>query len=331
MNQPFVCIIILNWNGFRNTLECIESVKKITYPSYKIIVVDNASANNEAYSLRKNCSGDIDILLTAKNYGYTGGNNVGISYALEKYDPGYILILNNDIIVDPDFLTIMVNVAQSDEKTGIVGGKVYYHRYPNLIQAAGAGINMYFGKSYHIGDRQFDKGQYDTQQSVDYVMGCCMLIKREVINKIGLLDEQFFCYWDETDYCFRCRKAGYNVVYTPLARVWHKNPVKLKIWERTQNKSVRSAIPYYYTTRNNFLFMRKHARGFEFLTFILYFFSYNLIFVTGVCLVFHRDITRFKSFLRGILDGIKFMPKKVCDEKEYILLLTKENEAIVSN
>lgn len=320
MNQPLVCIIILNWNGLSNTLECIESIKKITYPSYKIIIVDNASTNNEAYLLRKNCSGDIDILLTAKNYGYTGGNNVGISYALEKYDPEYILILNNDIIVDPDFLTNMVNVAQTEEKIGIVGAKVYYHRYPNLIQGTGAKVNMFFGTLRMIGNRKFDSDQYNFRRKSDWVLGCCMLIKRKVINKIGLFDEQYFCYWDEVDYCFRCRKAGYDVVYTPLARVWHKNPVKLKIWERTQNKNARSAIPYYYSTRNNFLFMRKHARGIEFLTFILYFFSYNLIFVTGVCLVFHRDITRFKGFLKGILDGIKIMPKQVYYEKEYIFL-----------
>lgn len=321
MNQPLVYIVILNWNGLKDTLECIESVTKIFYSNYKIIVVDNASANGEAHVLRERCSPDIDILLTAQNYGYTGGNNVGMGYALEKYNPAYILILNNDIIVDPEFLTNMVNVAQSDPKTGIVGAKVYYHRYPDLIQAAGAKMNMYFGRSYLIGGRKFDEGQYDTQQSVDYVIGCCILIKKEVINKIGLLDEQFFCYWDEYDYCFRCRKAGYDVVYTPLARVWHKNPVKLKIWERTQNKNARSAIPYYYSARNNLLFMRKHARVIEFLTFILYFFSYNLIFVTGVCLVFHRDITRFKGFLRGILDGIKLRPKNVYSEKEYVLLL----------
>lgn len=320
MNQLLVCIIVLNWNGLKDTLECIESIKEITYQNYKIIVVDNASANGEAHALRENCSRDIDVLLTAQNYGYTGGNNVGISYAMGKYDPEYILILNNDIIVDPEFLTGMVNTAESDPKIGIVGAKVYFHRYPNMIQAVGAGVNMRLGKSYHIGERQIDQGQYNTQRSADYIMGCCMLIKREVVDKIGLLDEQFFCYWDETDFCFRCRKAGYDVVYTPLARVWHKNPVKLKLWERTQNKGARSAIPYYYATRNNFLFMRKHARGIEYITFLLYFFTYNFIFTTGCCLVFHRDVTRFKGFLRGLLEGIKLKPQAFSQKKQYMVI-----------
>ncbi len=319
MNQPLVCIIILNWNGLKDTLECLESVKKITYHNYKIIIIDNASANDEAHTLRKNCSRDVDVLLTAQNYGYTGGNNVGISYALEKYNPAYILILNNDTIVDPEFMTNMINVADSDKKTGIVGAKVYYHRYPNLIQSAGGGMNMYLGKVYHIGGKKFDKGQFDMQRSVAYVVGCCMLIKSEVIKKIGLLDEQFFCYWDESDYCFRCRKAGYDVVHSPQALVWHKKPVKLKIWERTPKKTARSIISY-YPFRNNFLFMRKHARRIEYITFILYFFTYNFIFNTGACLVYHRDLIRFKEFLRGILDGVKIKPFTYYYEKNYITL-----------
>lgn len=325
MNQPFVCIIILNWNGLKDTIECIESLKKIKYQNYKIIVVDNASSNDEAYALREKYPEGIDILLAKENYGYTGGNNIGIEYALEKYNPDFILILNNDIIVDQDFLNHLVNVAQSDPQIGIVGGKVYYHRYPNLIQAAGAGLNMYFGKFYHIGDRKIDHKRYDYQKRVDYVMGCCMLIKRKVIEKVGLLDERYFCYWDESDYCFRCHRVGYDVVYTPLAKIWHKNPVKLKIWEHSQNKGRKTILPYYFSTRNNFIFMRKHANTLQYISFILYFFTFRFIFQTGVCLVFHRDYQRYIALWKGIIDGIKeFCISKpegnVLYKKQYIVI-----------
>jgi len=315
MNQPLVCVIILNWNGLEDTLECIESLKKITYSNYKIVIVDNASKNHEVLSLRNSCSQDIDIILNEENYGYTGGNNVGMEYALKKYDPEFILILNNDIIIDPDFLSQMVNAARSSPSIGIVGAKVYYRRYPILIQAVGAGINMYLGKSYHIGGMQLDKGQYDIQEKVGYVIGCCMLINSRVIDIIGLLDEQYFCYWDDSDYCVRCQKAGYDVVYAPLAKVWHKNPIKLKLLERSQNRGSRSVLPYYYNTRNNFIFMKKHANKVQFITFILFFFTYNFIFMTGACLIFHRDIRRYFAFIKGIIDGIKTK----CNSVSYVL------------
>ena len=306
MNHPLVCIVVLNWNALKETIECMDSLQKIRYPQYKLIIVDNASSNNEAHIFRQMYSEVADIILAKENYGYTGGNNIGMEYAIENYNPDFILILNNDIIVDPDFLNHLIKVAQSDPKIGIVGGKVYYHKYPDLIQSAGIGLNMYTGKSYHIGYMKFDKGQYDYQRIVNIVMGCCMLIKREVIDKIGLLDEQYFCYKDDIDYCYKCSKAGYDVVYTPLAKIWHKNYVKLKIWERTQSKNKRSAFTQYLLARNNFMFMKKHANRLQRISFFIYFFTLHFIFQTGVCLIFHRDFKRYLAMCRGALDGIKY-------------------------
>ena len=127
--QPLVCIIILNWNGLKDTLECIDSIKKIKYRNYKIIVVDNASSNNEAKEIHEAYPNELDVIKNEANYGYTGGNNIGIEYAMSKYKPDYILILNNDIIVHPEFLDQLVIATLSDSTIGIVGGKVYYQLY----------------------------------------------------------------------------------------------------------------------------------------------------------------------------------------------------------
>jgi len=304
MNYPKVSIIILNWNGLEDAIECLESLKKITYPSYDVIVVDNGSKGNDAQVLREKFGDYIHLIENDKNYGYTGGNNIGIKYALNNLSPDYFLILNNDVVVDPDFLTQMVEVAESDVSIGVAGCKVYYYDFPNRIQSAGARVNMRTGQSYSIGIKQMDTGQFDRQQEVDYVSGCCLLVKKEVVQKVGLFDEGYFCYWDEIDYCFRAREAGYKVVYIPLAKIWHKKFMKEQLWQKTRAEGQQTGLPYYFTARNNFRFMRKHATAGQYRTFVLYSFAYHLWFMAGVCLLYHRDGKRLAGFYRGVRDGL---------------------------
>ena len=304
MNYPQVCVIILNWNGLEDTIECLESLKKVTYPNYEVVVVDNGSRGDDAEVLEEKFSGYIHLIRNDRNYGYTGGNNIGIQYALNHSSPDYLLILNNDIVVAPDFLGQMIKVAEDDTSIGIAGPKVYYYDVPDHIQSAGIMTSMRTGRSRVLGVKQIDTGQFETQQEVDYVSGCCLLIKKELIQKVGVFDERYFCYCEERDYCIRAERAGYKTVYVPLAKIWHKKPMQEKMWQRTPQGGHTAALSYYYWARNRFKFMRKHATKKQYRSFLAYFFGYHFWLVNAVCLLYHRDVGQFVAFCRGVRDGI---------------------------
>lgn len=294
MTEPRVSIIILNWNGLEDTIECLESLKKITYPNYEVIVVDNGSAENDAQVLKERFGNYIRLIQNDRNYGFAGGVNIGMQYALKYSSPDYFLLLNNDTIVAPDFLTQMVRVAENDSSIGIVGPKVYLYGSPNIMQGIGGKSNMWTGLSACIGDREVDAGQYSSRQVVDLALACT-LTKVEAINRIGLYDESYFCYREDDDYCFRARKAGYKVVYAPEAFIWHK------VGHTAQRTT--GFIPY-YLTRNSFKFMRKHATRLQYCVFLLYFSLFRFWFATGVFLLYHRNVKEFVAFCRGVKDGI---------------------------
>lgn len=298
-----VSIIVLNWNGLKETLECLDSLAAISYPNYDVLVVDNGSTGNDAAALRGRAGGRIRLLENDRNYGYTGGNNIGIRDCLARSQPDYLLILNNDVTVAPDFLDRLVEAAEAAPAAGVAGPKVYYHSEPNRIQSAGVTVNMWTGQTTTAGLKQMDAGQHDAGREVDCVSGSCLLIKRTVIEKIGLFDESYFAYWDETDYCTRARTAGYSVNYVPAARVWHKAPIKRKIWDRTA-RGRSSSLRYYYSARNNFRFMARHATREQYAVFLLCFLGYRFWVMSAVCLLYDRSFGQFTAFCRGVRDGL---------------------------
>ena len=191
-NKPLVSIIILNWNGLTDTIKCLDSVKKITYVNYKIIIVDNGSRNNDCQKIKEKYGDTIKLMCNEKNLGFTGGNNVALKQIIKENKSKYILLLNNDTEVKKNFLNILVEYSENNKQAGIIGPKIYYWQKNNIIQSVGGKISWYTGKVKNIGHLQKDNGQYDNIQEVDYVPGCALLIKAELINKIGLLDEKFF-------------------------------------------------------------------------------------------------------------------------------------------
>ena len=299
-----VSIIVLNWNGLEDTTECLESLQKITYPNCEVIVVDNGSKGNDAQELRKRFGNYIHLIQNEKNYGYTGGNNIGIRYALDNGSPDYFVILNNDMVVAPDFLTEMVKVAEGDDSIGIVGPKIYYYDLPDCIYSAGMRISMRWGRSVILGCKQVDVGQYDAQQEMDCVSGCCLLIKKEVTQQAGMFDESYFCYWDEVDYSIRARRAGFKIAYTPKASVWRRQVLRKKLWGKLPYEEKASALAYYYWARNNFKFMRKHGTRGQYYTSLVYFFGCHLLFVTALRLLYHYNIRQLIAFYRGVRDGL---------------------------
>lgn len=213
-------ILLVNWNGKEVTLECLDSLAQLSYPRFTVVVVDNASTDGSVQAIRERHP-NVVVLEQQTNLRFAGGNNAGIRYALER-GTDMICLLNNDTTVDSEFLAPLVTRLQSDQTIGAVAPKIYYYDQPNRIWFAGGEISMWTGTMRHIGIREEDRGQYNTSREIDYATGCCILTRREVIEKAGMLDDSFFMYAEDADWCMRVRRAGYRIMYEPQARVWHK-------------------------------------------------------------------------------------------------------------
>ncbi len=248
--MPRIFVILLNYNGEKDTLECLASLGKITYKNYAIIVVDNGSRNGREFLKRVNKKfPEVITIPLAINTGFSGGNNMGIRYAL-AHSADYILLLNNDTTVATDFLTHLINATELDKRIGIVGAKIYFSGTKKIWY--NGGIFSWFGGGKHIDYNKLDN--HPNEESIkktDYVTGCTLLIKREVIEKIGLLEEAFFLYYEDVDLCLRARKAGYRLVVAQGSHVWHKI-------SQTTKKLGEPCIQYYHF-RNALLLSKRNA------------------------------------------------------------------------
>jgi GT2 family glycosyltransferase len=220
MTGPLVYIIVLSWNGKADTLQCLSSLKELVYPNYRVLVVDNASSDGSAEEVKSQFP-DVELIVNKKNLRFAGGNNVGIEYAVSK-NADYILLINNDTIVDNNFLSELVRTAESDNEIGMVGPKIYYYSEPNRTWYAGGKIELWKGWLSHIGVRELDNGQYNQTKETDFISGCCLLVKSEVIKKVGLLDTAYYIYGEDVDWCVKASRAGYRLIYEPKAIIWHK-------------------------------------------------------------------------------------------------------------
>lgn len=245
MDAPKVLIIILCYNGVDLTIACLRSLRRIAYTAYEVLVVDNASSDSTPERVREHFP-EVAVIETGANLGFAAGNNVGLRYALgHGYD--YALLLNNDTEVAPDFLNALVDEAESDPAIGVAGPTIYYYDQQDTIWSAGGEIDWRRGVSRMRGIGERDTHQYDVPGDRDFVTGCALLVRRAALERAGLLDERFFMYYEETEWCVRIRRAGLRVVHVPRACVLHKIPL-----------DARADQPYvaYYMTRNRLLFLR---------------------------------------------------------------------------
>lgn len=253
---PQVAIVVLTWNQRDLTLDCLSSLMQMEYSTdrLQIIVVDNYSSDGTSEAIRERFD-HVIVLENSDNLGFAEGNNVGIRYAL-KGPAKYIMLLNNDTVVDPQMLIQLVTTMEQNETAGIVGPKMLYFDLPNVIWCAGNRIDWRTGGSIRLEAEQLEKSS-DALKEVDFITACGILLRRNVIEQIGLLDSRFFIYYEETDWCFRARAAGWRIVYVPSAKIWHKVSAAM---------GTTSPATDYYMNRNVFLFLLKNRRGF--LTFV---------------------------------------------------------------
>lgn len=250
---PRVTAIVVNWNGLEDTIACLASLAEVDYPSLEVVVVDNGSTDGSPALLRQRFP-RLALLETGENLGYAGGNNVGVRYVLER-GADYVLLLNNDTEVAPGFLRRLVEVAEADPRVGVVGPTIYYYDRPDVVWSAGGAIDWRRGRAWMMGLDERDRGQFGTApREVNFVTGCAMMVRRETVERAGPLDERFFLYYEEVEWCVRIRRAGFRVLHVPLARIWHKVP---------PDGREDSPTVHYYMTRNRLLFLKLTGAGWQ--------------------------------------------------------------------
>jgi GT2 family glycosyltransferase len=244
---PRVAIILVNWNGGQVIVDCINSLCHVDYPDFLVIVVDNGSVDQSISAIKEIGFDRLVLLEMGNNLGFTGGNNAGIKYA-KKRGAEYALLLNTDTEVASDFLRLLVETAEENPDVGIAGPMIYYHANPNIIWSAGGVIDWKRGSTRMVGMGEDDEGQFgELPRLVSFVTGCALLINLSVISSIGLLDERFFAYYEETEWCVRANRANYKIMHVPASKIWHKiSPMARE----------SSPLVHYYMTRNRLLFLK---------------------------------------------------------------------------
>lgn len=260
-----VSIILLNYKGYEDTKECIKSLKEIDYKNFDVIVVDNDSRDGSLEKLQqdfsvesvKNSHGENDplksshfvtigseeihFMASGKNGGFAYGNNRGIEYALNK-GADYVLLINTDTLVEKDFLNILVSEAENHKDAGIVTGKILYESKRDSVWFGGGEINWnrFYGAHSH----------YEDSRYITFSTGCLMLIRKEVIEKVGLLPEQYFMYYEDVDFCAMLQEAGFKIYYTPKSIIYHK--------VSASTGGEESPFSIYLNTKNRLRFMNKY-------------------------------------------------------------------------
>lgn len=297
MEKNSVAIILVNYNGISDTIECINSILKIKNRNYKIIVVDNNSKDYEADKLEKNFP-DIIVIKSNKNLGFSGGNNLGIKYAMEnKYE--YILLLNNDTIIDSEMIDYLLKYADNNT---ITVPKMYYYTDKKTIWYAGGNISKLTGRVKHNRKNKIDHNSKENIKKCSFATGCCLLIHCDIINKIGYLNEEYFMYCEDVDYCLKALESKIKILYIPQAKLWHK-----------VSKSTGGSFSHfsvYYMTRNRFIYIKKYRSYFSICA---YYFTLIKCYIRIIQYMMKNDDI-YKSISKAIKDYKKKITGKV-DEK----------------
>lgn len=245
MNSIPVVAVILNWKRPADTLACLEALGT-TVP---VVIVDNGSGDDSLEIIR-HAKPDVPLLVLGENRGYTGGNNAGISWALAQ-NCEWVLLLNDDVILSPGGLEALLEIGRGHPRAGFVGPLVLHAQPENLIQSAGGWLDKRW-RSGHRAENQPDSGQFQQVETLPWLSGCALLVRSQMIREIGLLDERFFLYEEELEWCLRGRQAGWEALFAPQVKVWHSGV--------SPDYEPKPYITY-YMARNHFLLLSKQRPG----------------------------------------------------------------------
>jgi GT2 family glycosyltransferase len=296
MKLPEISIVTVNYNGIDDTLRMIESVASKCLQSYEIIVVDNGSVVDETIPIKEKYP-YVKVIRSSQNLGFAGGNNMGYKYSAGEY----ILFLNNDTILKDDSLQFLIETLKSNPQIGGVSPKILYNNGPNIIQYAGyTKLSSITIRNRTIGINEWDVSQYDKTATTAYLHGAAMMVKREVIEKVGLMPECYFLYYEEMDWSTQIRNAGFDLVYEPRTRVYHNE---------SSSTGKESPLKIYYMTRNRLLYAWRNRVGHKRIISIVYL----LLIAANKNIVKFALSMRFNllnATLRGCIDFFKLQMRK---------------------
>ena len=300
-SAPKVAIVLVNWNGLEFTAACLDSLRKVNYPDFEVIVVDNGSEHEEGKRLKIQFP-EIDLIETGENLGFAGGNNVGIRKAMDG-DFSHVLLLNNDTIVEPDFLNELVKVVLSQPKAGIVQPMILFLHQPKLIWSAGGKWIPDFSRSVTLGDREPSADYRVKTSQIDWATGCAMLVSREAIAKGGLLNEQFFVYFEDVEWSLRIREAGFEIHLAESSKIYHEAGASSK---NQHDEGTLSPRVFYFHVRNQLFLirlLRKRKSSFSQILFSLGYHLGRFSLWMGYFLLRGR-FQKLKYVAKGIRDGL---------------------------
>ena len=259
--RPSVFCVILHGSkipsGCELLIDTLDSVRKMTYQDVAVVVVDNASTDGGREVVKTRYPW-VTLIQNGKDLGFGPGNNVGIAHALER-GADWVFLLNDDVKVDPELLTCLMKAALTDSRIGMLSPKIYYYSQPTKFWYAGGRVNYFTGIVSHRGLRQEDKGQYDRVEDTEYITGCAMLLKRELLERVGMFDPAYFpIYAEDADLSARALRSGYRLVYVPEARMWHK--------VSASSGGGMTAYKTQWKVEHNLIFFRRYARWYHWLT-----------------------------------------------------------------
>lgn len=284
--EPLVSIITINYNESNVTLDMLESARNLTYSNYEIIVVDNASPNDNPDIIKEKYP-EVVLIKSLENLGFAGGNNLGVKQA----KGAYLLFINNDTIVPPDFIQPLVETLQNDENIGMVSPKIKFHWDPSLIQYAGyTPMNHWTIRNNSIGYHQKDDGTYDKPGETQSIHGAAMMVPRTVVDKVGMMTEVYFLYYEEHDWAEMIKRGGYKIYYQPKSYILHKESISTGKF---------SPLKTYYISRNRILFARRNFKPFQLVVSMLF---QSLVSVPKNSLKFlvKREFEHLRAFWRAI-------------------------------
>jgi GT2 family glycosyltransferase len=285
---PSLWVVLVGWNSHDDVLRCLEALQRQTYPSLRTVLVDNGSSDGTAAAVRARFP-QVRLFALGSNHGFARAVNIGLRYALER-GASYVLLLNPDTWFEPNTLTQLLAVAEADRRLGIASPKIYLQRAPDHLWGVGGVLTDQGLRFYGLEER--DAGQYDAGQ-VDFLLGCAMLLRAEMLREVGLLDERFFVFCEEIDLCLRARAAGWQVSLAPGVRLWHTGGA---------TTARRPTIRQFHLARSRMQFLRKYRARFALLPLI----RSELVYLRKIISGFLRrgQFGSIVAYLRGTMSGL---------------------------
>ncbi len=293
---PSIFAVVLNWNGYEDTAKCLVSLRQATYPNLKIVLVDNGSTDGSAEKLERSFP-EIATLKLPHNGGYAAGNNAGIRFAL-KNGADYVLVLNNDVVVDKNFIQPMLELLERKPAAGIVTCKVYYELEPQRIYSAGGTFSLWLCTGVNDFQGQISNAFHSSQErerEVTFIPGCVFLARRAVFEKIGMMEEKFFLYFEDLEFSRRVRER-FKLFYTPRGTIYHKSGAGTG-W------AYYTPTYLYYHTRNRFWVFRDDPAVYRLYVFLFTFLN-ALAKTLAIVLTFRQPTERISALWRGVKDGV---------------------------